>query len=384
VLRVAPLLAVALAAAAAAAAALIVAPAPSRSLALVAIAASEKSAVIALAALGAIALAIVTLGLGPAARPAPWLAIGLAVAAAAIALLPIIQARRLAVERGVRLDFGRYLFRSRIDTEGPGQPQVTVEYATVDGGRRLGLDVYTPARRPARPSRPVLVVHGGFWSAGEKGEAALFSRWLADRGYTVFDVQYRTAPQPNWKTATGDLRCAIGWVKGHPTTPDWSIDPSKLTLLGRSAGGHLALMAAYAADDPVESAVALYAPTDLVWAYAHAPGTRVVDQREKLRAFLGGPPESTGGLYAALSPVEQVTPAAPRTLLVHGGRDQFLPAEHMRRLAERLRAAGVLHDTLYIPYAQHACDFVLGGLSGQLIEAALVKFLGGSQEPDRA
>jgi acetyl esterase/lipase len=32
--------------------------------------------------------------------------------------------------------------------------------------------------------------------------------------------------------------------------PDWNIDPTKVALLGRSAGGHLALMAAYAAADP--------------------------------------------------------------------------------------------------------------------------------------
>jgi acetyl esterase/lipase len=382
-LGLASLLAVALAAAAAAAAALIVAPAPSRSLALAAIVASEKSALVALAALGAVALAIVVLGIGPAARPAPWLAIALAVAAAAVALLPIVQARRLAAARGLRLDFGRYLFRSRIDTEGPGQPQLTVEYATVEDGRRLALDVYTPAARPARPSRPVLVVHGGFWSAGEKGEAALFSRWLADRGYAVFDVQYRTAPQPNWKTATGDLKCAIAWIKSHPVTPDWNVDPTRVTLLGRSAGGHLALMAAYAPDDntSVEAVVAYYAPTDLAWAYAHPRTCRVADVREKLRAFLGGAPENTGSRYVALSPVERVTPASPRTLLVHGGRDQFVPAEQTRRLAERLRAAGVPHQTLFIPYAQHACDFVLGGLSGQLIEATLLGFL---DAPERA
>ncbi len=97
----------------------------------------------------------------------------------------------------------------------------------------------------------MLVVHGGFWAAGQRGEASLASRALAERGFTVFDVEYRIAPQPNWQTALGDVKCAIGWVKQHATTDDWNVDPKRIALLGRSAGAHLALMAAYtaAADD---------------------------------------------------------------------------------------------------------------------------------------
>ena len=79
----------------------------------------------------------------------------------------------------------------------------------------LSLDVYLPSPRPATPSRPLLVVHGGFWAAGQRGEASLASRRLADLGFTVFDVEYRIAPQPNWQTALGDVKCAIGWVKQH-------------------------------------------------------------------------------------------------------------------------------------------------------------------------
>ena len=171
----------------------------------------------------------------------------------------------------------------------------------------------------------MLVVHGGFWSAGEKGEAALQSRRLADLGYTVFDVQYRISPQPNWQTATGDVKCAIGWVKAHADTPDWNVDPAKLTLLGRSAGGHLALMAAYTPTDPelrascdvtdtsVESVISLYGRPTSSWGYKYPANKWVSDSRGKLRAFLGGPPDQAGNRYHDLSPLERVTRAAPRT-----------------------------------------------------------------------
>jgi acetyl esterase/lipase len=381
--RAAPVLGLVLAALAAAFAALIVAPAPSKTLALLAIVASEKSLVIVVAALLAIALAL--WGVRGGARVVPGMAVVLALAAVAVGCIPVFQALDLASERRVDLGFFRTITAS-IDTEGPGHPQKTVEYTSVDG-RAQTLDVYLPRPPRDEPTRAVVVVHGGFWVAGQKGEAAEFSRWLAGRGLTVFDVEYRLSPQPNWKAAVGDVKCAVGWVRRHAVTADWKIDPHKITLLGRSAGGHLALVAAYTpgdralppscetGDSSVDSVVAYYAPTDLAWGHAHPANPRVANGPAHIRNFVGGPPESAGDLYRALSPVERVTAAAPRTLLLHGGRDQFVAAEQMKLLADKLRAAGVHSESVLFPWAQHGFDFVLGGFSGQIAETVLTRFL---------
>jgi hypothetical protein len=45
-------------------------------------------------------------------------------------------------------------------------------------------------------------------------------------------------------------------------------------------------------------------------------------------------------------------------------------------MADKLHDAGVRFETLFIPYAQHAFDFVVGGLSGQIAETVLLRFLG--------
>ena len=376
-------LGVVLSAAAAGAAGLIFLPAPSRSLALAAIVASERSAFI--AAAGVVALVLAFVGLGTGSRAAFPVATVLALLAIAGGVTPLFQARQLARARGVPLDLGRYL-TARIDSDGHGRPDKTVTYTNVD--RPLALDVYLPGPRPASPSRPLLVVHGGFWSAGSNGEATLASRRLAELGFTVFDLDYRIAPQPNWQTAVGDVKCAIGWIKSHARTDDWNVDPAKLALLGRSAGGHLALVAAYTAKETdlppscpaknttVDAVIALYPPTDLPWAYENPGNLRAADSPERMRAFLGGPPEAIGDRYRALSPAFRVTSRAPRTLLVHGSRDQFVPSEQMDRLVAPLRAQAVEFDTLRIPYAQHAFDFVLGGFSSQILEAAMLEFLG--------
>jgi acetyl esterase/lipase len=371
-----------LAAAAAGSAALIVLPAPSKTLALAAIVASEKSLFIAAAAVVAALIALGALRRG--ARVAPVIAILLSGAAFGIGLLPAAQARALAKVRGIALDPVQYLLAS-IDGEGPGNPDKTVEYAP---GRMI--DVYFPEPSPPiRNAGAIIIIHGGFWSAGERGEATKSSRRLAGSGFTVFDIDYRLEPQPNWQAAIGDVKCAIGWVKRHAKGEAWSFDPTKVVLLGRSAGGHLALMAAYTPNDPelppscdlgeadtrVDAVVALYAPTELVWGYQNPSNPRVADSRERMRAFLGGAPDEIPERYRALSPVFRVGPSSPRTLLAHGGRDQFLGAHHVVLLDARLQSAGVAHETLYIPYAQHAFDFVVGGFSSQLLEATLLKFL---------
>lgn len=383
VLSVVLLLGLVLAVAAAGAAALIVLPAPSNQLAMAAILAGEKSFAIIVAAVAASVLAFVGSRPG-ASRGLAALAVLLALAAIVLALSPAAQALRLASERRVDLDFGRYL-NARIDTQGPIAAAKTVTYATIDGVP-LGLDVY--AASPAKgPSPAVLVVHGGGWSAGEKGDASLFSQLLANHGYTVFDVQYRLAPQPNWKAAVGDVKCAVGWVKQHASGPDWNVDPKQLTLLGRSAGGNLALLTAYTPGDPklppscdapdttVESVIDYYGPADLAWGYDHPANPRAYDIHAKLTGFTGGTPSTAADLYRLLSPTARATASAPRTLIIHGGRDQLVAFHDSELLADRLRELNVPCETLFIPFAQHGFDFINGGLSEQITEQVVLRFL---------
>lgn len=388
------LLGVVLAVAAAAAAALIVLPAPSNQLAMAAILAGEKSFAIIVAAVLASILAFVGSRPG-ASRGLATLTVLLSLAAIVLALTPAAQALRLASERRVDLDFGRYL-HSRIDTLGPLKaPSVskTVTYVTVDGVP-LGLDVYAASPASAKGATPaVLVVHGGGWSAGEKGDASLFSQVLATHGYTVFDVQYRLAPQPNWKTAMGDVKCAVGWIKQHASSPDWNVDPKQLTLLGRSAGGQLALLTAYTPGDPklppscdapdttVESVIDLYGPTDLTWGYDHPSNPRAYDIRGKVAAFTGGTPSTAADLYRLLSPVAGATASSPRTLIVHGGRDQLVAFHNSELLADRLRELSVPCETLFIPFAQHGFDFIHGGFSEQIAEQLVLRFLADRPKP---
>jgi acetyl esterase/lipase len=372
-----------LTAAAAACAVLMVVPSPTERIWKLSLALDEKSFLVIIAALMGGVLA------GALLRSGRWIpaAVSMALAAFAlgVAVLPPVQAIGLARQRGVSLSVIRYL-TSTIDWK-PARPHQTLVYATLDG-KALSLDVYRPPAGTPGPVPAVIVVHGGGWSSGDKGEAPRQSERLAAQGYAVFDIQYRLAPQVGWRTAAGDIKCAIGWVKERARDAGVQVDPARITLLGRSAGGHLALLAAYTADDPtlppscpatdtqVESVISYYAPTDMVWGYEHPSRPDLYDSSQRLRWFLGGPPSAVPEAYEACTIGNHVTPRVPRTLLIHGGRDQLVSPAHVHFLAPRLKAAGVPHDLVLVPYGAHCFDYVLGGLGNQIVESAVLRFLG--------
>ena len=99
------------------------------------------------------------------------------------------------------------------------------------------------------------------------------------------------------------------------------------------------------------------------------------DTRARVGNFLGGPLPDIPDRYRRLSPTSRATPAAPPTLLIQGGHDQFVSVAHAERLAARLRELGVPHEVLIIPYAEHGFDFISGGLGQQLAEHAVLQFL---------
>jgi acetyl esterase/lipase len=260
----------------------------------------------------------------------------------------------------------------------------TFTYATQDS-RDLKLDAYLPEERQTQPSPAVIVVHGGSWSAGARSDFPRWDWWLVGQGFAVFDVDYRLAPQPNWRTATGDVKCAVGWVRAN--AKQLNVDPQRVALLGRSAGAHLALLAAYSAgepelppscpgaDAPVKAVVSFYGVTDLAWAYAHPANQRVIDGPETLRRFTGGTPEDAPDVYRLASPTAHVNARTPPTLLIHGGRDQLVRPENMDILKARLEAAGVPFDALHVAYAQHGFDYNFDGWGSQLVQLLLLTFL---------
>ena len=240
-------------------------------------------------------------------------------------------------------------------------------------GVHLTVDIYQP---PAVGPHPAVVqIYGGAWQRGAPGDDAKFATYLAAHGYVVFAIDYRHAPQWRWPTQIEDVRAALAWIRGH--AGDYDADASRLALLGRSAGAHLAMMAAFESGaPPVRAVVSYYGPVDLTDGYRNPPHPDPLDVRAIEEALLGGTPDQMPDRYREASPISYVTRRLPPSLLIYGGRDHIVLPRFGARLDERLRAAGATSVFLEIPWAEHAFDLVPNGPSGQLSLYYTEQFLG--------
>ncbi|MCW5548558.1 MAG: alpha/beta hydrolase [Opitutaceae bacterium] len=245
---------------------------------------------------------------------------------------------------------------------------------THDYAPGLALDFYPVRRTDGRPSPCVVMVHGGGWDAGDRAQLAVFNRRLARMGYAVAAISYRLAPKHPWPAQREDTLAAVAWLKARAA--DLGIDPTRLVLAGRSAGGQIATAVGYLGDPAVRGVMALYAPHDMRFAWSVSREDDALNSLKLMRQFLGGPPEGRDEIYDSASGQALVRPGrTPPTLLVHGTIDTLVWVRHSRRLAARLDEAGVPHFLLELPWATHACEFTPRGPAGRLTTRAVAHFL---------
>jgi acetyl esterase/lipase len=306
-------------------------------------------------------------------------------------LLPVVRAlptngdlpgafdRRFGAERRVRNDYSEEAAREPMVLAHLFKPvqsrAIRFEervFASTDG-YKLTLDVYRPGYEHG-PIPGVIVIHGGTWQTGDNSEGIALNVYLAARDHVVISINYRLAPQWPFPAARDDVLSAIAYVKTYAS--EIGVDANRIALLGRSAGGQLALLAAYTAGDRgIRGVVSLYGPTDMKFAYDNPAPIKLRDTRGLLESYLGGAPSAAENAYFAASPINFVSASSPPTLLIHGARDGIVRPEESARLEEKLLQAGVKHLFVRLPWATHECDRSFGGPCGQIATYAVERFL---------
>jgi acetyl esterase len=211
-----------------------------------------------------------------------------------------------------------------------------IEYANVNGAS-LRMDASIPQGDKSSPA--VVIVHGGGWVAGSRkiDVAPLFAP-LTDAGFAWFSIDYRLATDATqFGVAIQDVESAVRFVRAHAA--EFNVDPNRIALVGESAGGQLAAMAALRAapDASVKAVATLYAPSDLV---ALLKDSDYVPARIR-NSVIGTPWEQMilAGL-AGFSPIDNVRRDMPPFLLIHGTEDRLVPFEQSTAMCNRMRAAG--------------------------------------------
>ncbi|WP_195574977.1 alpha/beta hydrolase [Paenibacillus sp. 1001270B_150601_E10] len=262
------------------------------------------------------------------------------------------------------------------------KPIENVVYGKTMDGIELKLDIW-PAKDTSKLKPAVVLVHGGGWVSGDKGGAPHWNQWLNDLGYTVFDVQYRLSPLAEWKDEVGDIKSALGWVLQNADT--YQIDPKRINLMGESAGGNLAMLAAYSMGDAmlpasthvpevhVNAVVNMYGPADMSLFYKNSRSIHYV--QDVMKKYIGGSPSKFSDRYQILSPIHYIEEHSPPTITLLGTGDRIVPVEQGEVLDEKLKEKGVVSEFYLLPEVDHGFDVNPGTLSTQFAREKVTAFL---------
>ncbi|MGA2453942.1 MAG: alpha/beta hydrolase [Solirubrobacteraceae bacterium] len=203
-------------------------------------------------------------------------------------------------------------------------------------------DLRLPAATGPHPV--IVLIHGGSWQE-RYGKIVMrgLAGDLARRGWAVWNIEYRRlGGDGGWPATFEDVAAAIDLL----AELDAPLDLERVSVLGHSAGGHLALWAAARDKLPsgalcsladgsgvrIRQVVAQAGVCDLAGAYRLWRGGAA-------RALMGGAPEEVPERYDVGDPL-RLLPASMPALLIHGVHDETVSVTLSRSYADAARAAG--------------------------------------------
>ena len=231
-----------------------------------------------------------------------------------------------------------------------------VRYATHDNVK-LRLDVYR--ERVAESARPsVLVIAGGAWKKSDKDDWSSAGRSLARQGFVVFVPDVRLACKDQERPRCGyghpapvkDLRAAIRWV--HENAADYNARAGKIGALGASSGGHLAQ---YLGTTGTEGETKLDAVVS--WSGPSKLSLLVGERGERsVKSYIGCSYSKCRKKWRRASPIHRVTPNDAAMYLINS-RNEFIPAEGAKAMADKLRRKGVPHRLTILEGDRHGAEY---------------------------
>lgn len=181
---------------------------------------------------------------------------------------------------------------------------------------------YLPRDKTNAKQRAVVYIHGGCWlDAYDYSHGKGLYLALAEQGIDTYVIEYRRVGESGggWPRSLHDVKQALARLNTY-----WQqhTKPTQVSLVGHSAGGHLALLAAQdsTAMEHVDKVIGLAAITDVV---AYAAGDNSCQTATP--RFLGGMPNEVPHVYQAATPRAQDAVSALTITLLQGDTDGIVP-----------------------------------------------------------
>lgn len=249
--------------------------------------------------------------------------------------------------------------------EAPGESPASEKEVTVYPGHisripRPEIQIWEPKQASDSP-RPALCIFpgGAYCVLSIENEGVEVAKWAADQGMVGIVVKYRVTDQPNerlgFPTPLLEARRAVRTVRHY--AEKWNIDPTKIGVIGFSAGGHLAATAATIWNKPIpqetsdkvdaesarpDFAMLIYPVISIDRPYGH-PLTK--------KQLLGESSQDETALL--VTPYRQVEKETPPLFLAHAFDDRVVSCQNSLDMVQTAREQGVVTELHLVTKGGH-------------------------------
>ena len=245
------------------------------------------------------------------------------------------------------------------------------------------LDIYLPPVK--KSSYPLIVwIHGGAWMLNDKyadmGYMTNTIKAFIDSGYALASIDYRHRTTAAFPAQIRDCNQAIEFL--YENGAQYSLDVSRIALIGFSAGGHLASLLALSNNNNVKAfypnnekpkfkinlVLDFYGPSD----FLTLKGNESPDPRSPITLLLGATVADRPDLAKRASPVTYIDKNDPPFLIVQGEKDESVNPDQSILLSKKLKKAGVKNELIIVPGAPHYGEM----FDAEFIRKKVFAFLG--------
>jgi acetyl esterase/lipase len=240
-------------------------------------------------------------------------------------------------------------------------------HAPVGGDKYANEDAWITIHRPKNPNGTAIVIcpGGGYRMKMIGPEGHGIAKWLNRHGITGVVLDYRL-PEGRAFVPLLDAQRAIRTVRAH--AKEWELDPSRIGIIGFSAGGHLASTAATHFDDchtnasdPIDRVNCR--PDFAILIYPVITMGEHITHSGSQHNLLGGNPSPD--FIKLFSNEKQITPRTPPTFLAHARNDKAVPPENSKAFYKALRANKVPAEYLELSTGGHGLNGYKGPMWDQ-------------------
>ena len=206
----------------------------------------------------------------------------------------------------------------------------------------------------------ILWICGGGWLSMDRSMHIAYLSRLAREGFVVASAEYRTSNIAPYPACLKDIKTAIRFLRARADR--YNIDGKRIGVMGESAGGHLAAMAALNSSPDLDEGMYLEYPSNVqavcAWFtpanFSIMPLKPGEEAASSMSLLLGKNIAVHTEDATQASPVSLVAPGEPPFLLLHGSTDTIVPPACSEELHDKLVAAGCDAELVMVEDAWHA------------------------------